>query len=155
MGQLARRSGARSAAERESSAARGLLRVGCSAWFGEVVPLAPWSTPEHHLLFLGVEAPYPQPSVGGTHDRTQAFGLRIQLGVSQHTTHKDGHLLGRHLKADQTILRVADLPPIKTTIPREESRPMQVMQEWEDFLILEPLAGGVDTDLPHRNPPTP
>jgi hypothetical protein len=26
------------------------------------------------------------------------------------------------------------------------------MQEWEDFLILEPLAGNVDADLPHRNP---
>src|SRR5262245_43455187 len=29
------------------------------------------------------------------------------------------------------------------------------MQEWKDFLILEPLAGKVDTDLPHPNPPTP
>jgi hypothetical protein len=32
---------------------------------------------------------------------------------------------------------------------------MQVMQEWEDFLVLEPLAGDVDPDLPHPNPPTP
>jgi hypothetical protein len=79
----------------------------------------------------------------------------IQSGVPQHTTHKDGHLLWRHLKTDKTILLVADLTPIKATIPREERRPMQVMQEWKDFLVLEPLAGDVDADLPHRNPPTP
>jgi hypothetical protein len=102
-----------------------------------------------------MKSPYPQPSVGGTHNSAQAFCLRIQSGVPQHTTHKDGHLLWRHLKADKTILLVADLTPIKATIPREESRPMQVMQEWKDFLVLEPLAGDVDTDLPHRNPPTP
>jgi hypothetical protein len=143
------------AAQRESLAARGLLRVGCSAWFGDVVTLASRSAPEHYLFFLGMKSPYPQPSVGGTHNSAQAFCMCIHSGVPQYTTHKDGHLLGRHLKADQTILRVADLPPIKTTIPREESRPMQVMQEWEDFLILEPLAADVDTDLPHRNPPTP
>ena len=45
--------------QRPSSAARGLLRVGCSAWFGDVVPLAPWSAPEHHLFFLGMKSPYP------------------------------------------------------------------------------------------------
>src|SRR5437763_5674353 len=28
------------------------------------------------------------------------------------------------------------------------------MQEWKDFLILEPLAGEVDADLPSPNPPT-
>src|SRR5712691_1709503 len=79
----------------------------------------------------------------------------MQSGVPQHTTHKGGHLLWRHLKTDNTILPVADLTPIKTTIPREEGRPTQGMQKWEDFLILEPLAGNVDADLPHRNPPTP
>jgi hypothetical protein len=108
-----------------------LLRVGCSAWFGEVLPLAPWSAPEHHLFFVGMESPYPQPSVGGTHDRAQAFGLCIQSAVPQHTPHKDGHLLWRHLKADKTILRVAHLAPIKAAIPREERRPMQVMQDWD------------------------
>src|SRR4030095_15647906 len=84
-----------------------------------------------------------------------AFGLRIQSGVPQHTPHKDGHLLWRYLQANKTILPMADLPPIKTTIPREEGRSMQVMQEWKDFLILKPLAGEVNADLPHPNPPTP
>jgi hypothetical protein len=50
---------------------------------------------------------------------------------------------------------MTNLPLIKTAIPREESRPMQVLQEWEDFRILESLMAKVDTDLPHRNPPTP
>ena len=90
-----------------------------------------------------MESPYPEPSVGGPHDGAQAFYLRIQSGVPQHTPHEDGHLLGRYLKADNPILPVADLTPIKTAIPREEGRPMQLMQKWEDFLILEPLAGGV------------
>jgi hypothetical protein len=115
------------AAQRWPQAARGLWRAGCSAWFGDAVPLAPWSAPEHHLFCLGVESPDRQPSVGGTHDRAQAFGLGMQSRVSQHTTHKDGHLLRCHLKAHKTILRVADLPPIKTTIPGEERRSVQVM----------------------------
>jgi hypothetical protein len=49
--------------------------------------------------------------------------------MPQYTTHKDGHLLWPHLKADKTILPVADLTPIKTTISREEGRPIQGMQE--------------------------
>jgi hypothetical protein len=75
--------------------------------------------------------------------------------VPQHPPHKDGHFLWRYLKGDNPILPVADLPPIKTTIPREEGRPTQVMQEGEDFLILEPLAGDIDADLLHPHPPTP
>src|SRR5881409_2111623 len=93
--------------------------------------------------------------MGGTHDGTQASCLRIESGMPQHTTHKDGHLLWRHLKADNPIPLVADLTPIKTTIPREEGRPTQVMQEGNNFLILKPLAGGVNADLPHPHPPTP
>jgi hypothetical protein len=93
--------------------------------------------------------------MGGTHDGAHAFCLRIQSGMPQYTTHKDGHLLWRHLKADKTILPVTHLTPIKTAIPREEGWPTQVMQERKDFLILEPLMGDVDTDLPHRNPLTP
>jgi hypothetical protein len=79
----------------------------------------------------------------------------MQPGVPQHTTHKDGHLLWGDLKADNPILPVADLPPIKTPIPCEESRPTQVRQEGKDFLILQPLAANVDADLPHSHPPTP
>jgi hypothetical protein len=75
--------------------------------------------------------------------------------MPQYTTYKNRHLLRPHLKADKTILLVADLTPIKTTIPREEGRPPQVLQERKNFLILEPLAGNVDPDLPHCNPPTP
>jgi hypothetical protein len=67
--------------------------------------------------------------VGGTHNGAHAFCRRIQSGMPQYTTHKDGHLLWPHLKADKTILPVADLTPIKTTISREEGRPIQVMQE--------------------------
>jgi hypothetical protein len=93
--------------------------------------------------------------VGGPHDGAHAFCLRIQSGVPQHTPHKDSDLLWRHLKADNTILPVAALPPIKTTIPREEGRPTQVMQEGDDFLILKPFVGDVDADLAHPNPPTP
>jgi hypothetical protein len=70
--------------------------------------------------------------------------------MPQYTTHKDGHLLWCHLQADKTILSMAHLTPIKTTIPCEEGRPTQVMQKWNDFLILEPLAGNGDADLPHR-----
>jgi hypothetical protein len=93
--------------------------------------------------------------VGGTHNHAQAFCLRIQSGGPQHTPHKDGHFLWRHLKTDNPILPVADLTPIKTTIPCEEGRTTQVMQEGEDFLILKSLAGDVDANLPHPNPPTP
>jgi hypothetical protein len=32
---------------------------------------------------------------------------------------------------------------------------MQVMQKWEDFLILESFVGNVNANLPHRNSPTP
>ena len=72
---------------------RTLEGVGCSTWFGDVVLLDPWSPPENHFLCLGVESPYPQPSVGGTHDGAHAFDLRIQSVLPQYTTHKDGHLL--------------------------------------------------------------
>jgi hypothetical protein len=65
--------------------------------------------------------------MGSTHDSAHAFCLRIQSRVPQHTPHKDGDLLWRHLKADNPILPVADLTPIKTPIPREEGRPTQVM----------------------------
>src|SRR5215510_10445958 len=93
--------------------------------------------------------------MGGTHDGAHAFCLCIQPGVSQHTPHKDGHFLWRHLQTDNRVLPMADLAPIKTMIPREEGRPAQVMQEGEDFLILEPLTGNVDADLPHWNSPIP
>jgi hypothetical protein len=86
-----------------------------------MVPLARWSSPEQHLFRLGVKSPYRQPTVGGTHDSAQALCLCVQPGLSQHTTHKDGHFLWGHLKTDKTILLVANLPAIKTTIPREES----------------------------------
>jgi hypothetical protein len=93
--------------------------------------------------------------MGGTHNGAHAFCLRVESGMPQHTTHKDSDLLWRYLKADNSILPVADLPPIKTTIPREKSRPTQVMQEGNNFLILEPFASTVNADLPHPNPPTP
>jgi hypothetical protein len=40
--------------------------------------------------------------------------------MPQHTPYKDGHILWRYLQADNTILPVADLTPIKTAIPREK-----------------------------------
>ncbi len=136
------------------SAQAAIGAVGSSALFGSVVPLVPLSPPENHLLFLGVESPYPQPAVGGTHDGSHALCLRIQSWMPQHTTHKDGHLLWYHLKGDNPIPPVADLTSIETAITREECRTTPLMQEREDFLILEPFAGDVDTDLSHRNPPT-
>jgi hypothetical protein len=50
---------------------------------------------------------------------------------------------------------MADLTPIKPKITREECWLTQVMQEREDFLILESFAGDVGPDLSHWNPPTP
>jgi len=50
---------------------------------------------------------------------------------------------------------MADLTPIKLKITREECRLTQVMQEREDFFILEFLAGDVVPNLSYWNPPTP
>ena len=77
--------------------------------------------------------------MGSTHHGTHAFCLRIQFGMPQYTTRKDGHLLWHHLKANNTILPMADLTRIKATIPREEGGPTKSVQKWEDFLILESL----------------
>jgi len=82
-----------------------------------------------------------------------SFGSRVECRMFKETTDETCRLELTYRQANQTVIKMTKLASVETHIPGEESHRSDMVQEWDDLVVLDPLSADFVSDLANPNPP--
>ena len=84
---------------------------------------------------------------------THSFGSRVECRMFQETTDETCRLELTYGQANQTVIGMAKMAAVETHIAGEESHRSDMVQEWDDLIVLYPLSADFVTNLANPDPP--
>ena len=82
-----------------------------------------------------------------------SFGSRVECRMFQETTNKTRRLELTYGQANQTVISMTKVAAVETHITGEESHRSDMVQEWDDLIVLDPLSADFVTNLANPDPP--
>jgi hypothetical protein len=101
------------------------------------------------MAFLVVmDTPQSQPCWRHPNHAAHSLGLAVQFTMAQEPADKHGDHLFFDVEVDQTITCMTQAPIVKIAVKREERWSVQLMQQWDDFVVFHTFPPKILTNLP-------
>src|SRR5438270_1881354 len=102
-----------------------------------------------------MEAPKNQACGPYSDDRPHALGLGVQIPMPKKAANISSRFLLLDIQMHQAVPHMAQAGAIKPRIECEQSRPMQLVKERNDLVVLHPRSAHIEANLPRDDTPTP